>query len=192
MRKERLYQLIFITLSVLFVLVSFLVNVWLGEVYMFLLFLAVFCMSILIFSELYLRVQWNVDRRTRGFNGVINRIDGLKNSIEGGFQENKQVLNEIVDFFESLLKYLEEEKGERRSGFEGINDKFEGINDKFEGINDKFEGINDKFEGMNEFREFQEKLVVIVRQILEYQKEQTNFLNKEFEKLKNGSKTRKK
>jgi hypothetical protein len=172
---------------------------------MFLLFLTAFLGSILILTELYLRIQWNIENKSKISKKAIQETRELKNIIENKFQENKEILNEIVDFLENLLTYLEDEKSERIEEITGLKDKINETSDNLReslnnNLNEKFESttnnLNEKFKSttnkLSESSKFQEKLAVLTRQILEYQKDQTNFLNKELKKLKNGSKTRKK
>lgn len=191
MGKERLMQLVLFVSLIFLILLSFLIGITFGQFYMVLFFILIICGIFFILIELYLRVQHNINRKSNNLQkdmnnlqkdtnsigeNLHNRFESLKNQMdEINNVEINRILSELVGFNEALLQYFEDDKKERIDNFCQLQGNFK-----------------DNLESSNDIKNFQNKLVVLNQQILEYQKDQTNFLKAEVRKLKNGSRTRRK
>jgi len=208
MRKERLMQLIMFVGLILLIIISFLIGIVFGQFYMLFFFVFIVCGIFFILIELYLRVQHNINYSTHraciissnsndSFETKLNQIDSKFNEIlfaihskldesksflTNKFEEQKKIYEEIVDFFETMLEYLENEKSERES--ERESEKSERESDKNE--------IKKELESLEDIKNIQSKLTIIMRQILDYEREQTNFLNEKISKSKNASSRKRK
>lgn len=192
MDKEKKFQLYVLAGLTAVILISFFVGWKFGLIYLLIFLVAIFCASFFVLIEFYLRVQHNIDDNAKIINEIKNEIE---NKIENKIEINKEnIINrineigrvadeikkaeadisdkingerelyeEVVDFFDNLLNYLEENK----------------IDKKIEGLNQKIEESKDSHNKM------QNKMVVLLQQILEHQEDQTNFLKEEIRKLKN-------
>jgi len=152
------------------------------------LFVAAFAALISFAFEAYLRVQHNIDA---SINSTRNAIEGIKEAIEqssativGEFgAKTDKIVDEIakikssldddskkygefreemVDFFENLLIYLEENKQEISLTGDKINAKF------------------------GELEDIQSKTITLLRQSTDFQRDQAIFLEKELEEIKAG------
>ena len=171
MNRERLLQILIFFGLIFAILLSFLIGILAGEFYMTLFFIIIFCGGIFVLIELYLRIQHNIGRKFGNFFKTKNEISEMKKGFDDKFDNLNKVLKELVDFNEALLQYLEDEKEE---------------------VSDKLNNALNEFRGqISEMKELQNKIVVLMEQTLDYQKEQTNFLKDKIDKLKNGSRTRK-
>ena len=197
MSKERLMQLVVFIGLIFLILLSYLVGIMFGQFYLIFFIIIIICGIFFILIELYLRVQHNINNKSNSFQRDMNSIgenivENLHNrfyNLASNFTEvstcfdnlytqvdtvNKG-LNELVDFNEALLQYFEDDKKERIKGFCELQESFK-----------------DNLESSKNIKDFQNKLVVLNQQILEYQKDQTNFLKEEVRKLKNANSRRKK
>ena len=123
--------------AIVFMLIGILINVFFGLDFLLIYFLFVFSFILLGYLVLYLKIQHNFEKKYFGLNRSINQLDNNLNNIYSngkeelftklnqGFDEQKNIHAEIVDFFESLLKYLEDDQNERSDSFEDIGKNFE-------------------------------------------------------------------
>ncbi|MDD5193688.1 MAG: hypothetical protein PHF67_03815 [Candidatus Nanoarchaeia archaeon] len=155
MNKEGFYKYVIIVILLLIILAGFLLNLFLGlsalTLFFFICFLGVF----FFFMQLYLRIQHNIDRIKSRSEQNIN----LENSKE--FNKIKNSYEELTDFLEILIDYLEELK--KKNSEEKI----------------LLEDIKNRF---NENLEMQKKLASGVEDLFNSQYEQTIRLEKEWEK----------
>jgi phage host-nuclease inhibitor protein Gam len=137
-------------------------------------------------TEFYLRIQHNVDNNANDIKNeivinkenIINKLNEIgqvaeeikraEASIGDKINGERELYEEVVDFFENLLNYLEENKQEILN----LNDKADKRN-------------NETDQKIEELNKIQNKIVVLLQQILEHQEDQTNFLKEETGKLKN-------
>lgn len=207
MNKEKQVQL-YIFLGLAFVvLLSFFVASNLGLIYLIIFFLIIFCCALFVLVELYLRAQHNIDNARIAINELnkvkieLNNIKtDLENRITIGFGKTeadlaeknkgeKELHAEIMDFFENLLSYLEESKKDTEKIGENVNSKLEShLKDSLNYLQESkkesagiVENTNWKLE---ESKDLQSKTIVLMRQILEHQKDQALFLKEEIGKLK--------
>lgn len=195
MKRERLLQLVMFIAVIFLILFSFLIGIVFGQFYLVLFFIVIICGFFFISIELYLRVQHNIDTKineqrilskqsslqlntkfdevnvqlNKGTE-IMNTLIELKSGLDFRFEEQKKIYEEIVDFFETMLEHLEDEKRERDA-------------DKKE----REEGREEEFKNLETLKNMQSRLNVIMRQILDYEKDQTNFLNEKIGELKNAS-----
>ena len=178
MDKEKKFQLCLLAGLAAIILISFFVGWKFGLIYLLIFLVTIFCASFFVLTEFYLRVQHNIDGKAKAINeinkeNIINKIneigrvtDEIKKAeadISDKLNGERELYEEVVDFFDNLLNYLEENK----------------IDKKIEGLNQKIEESKDSHNKM------QNKMVVLLQQILEHQEDQTNFLKEEINKLKN-------
>jgi len=186
MKIEPWYLAVVFILLVTFLIGSTLVGLFFGLFYVMILALILITGSILLFLILYLRIQHNIDRQ----GNKLIKINELRGFIDNKFAENKKIYEEIVDFSESMLKFLEDEKIERKDGFDSLKQELDNIPDSLkQEVNNALESLNNNLTTkLEEKDELQKKIIVIMEQILDYQREQTGFLREEINKIKNESK----
>ena len=173
MNKEQLFQLFILIGLILLVLISYLIGVVLGQFYMIVFFFIIFLGCFFVFILLYLRIQHNIDRKAYF---VGKKID-----------EQRKVNKDIVSFFESFLKVLEEQK---RSNDVLVNFMSEQkrMNEDISGLFENL--INALNEDKEKSDEYKNKIVVLIEQILDYQKDQTDFLKDKMGKFKDVKRKR--
>ena len=160
-----------------------------GLIYLLIFLVAIFCASFFVLTEFYLRVQHNIDGNAKAINeiridaeNIINKIneigrvaDEIKKAeadINNKLNGERELYEEVVDFFENLLNYLEENKQEVANLGANLGEKADKRN-------------NETDKKIEELNKMQDKIVVLLQQILEHQEDQTNFLKEEINKLKN-------
>ena len=179
MNKEQWYIAVILIGLILFVIISGIVGLFFGEVYLIILLFMLVSGSVLFFIVLYLRIQHNLDNKGRNINGLRKFIDSKLNQ---KFNEQKKIYKEIADFFESLLKFLEDSK---RKDEEGLKNLKETIGDVDEDIENLTKELGEKF---NEQKEIQKRMAGGVENMFDSQYEQVekveSDLRKEFEDFK--------
>jgi ABC-type multidrug transport system fused ATPase/permease subunit len=173
--KEKKFQLCLLAGLIAVILISFFIGWKFHLIYLLIFLLAVFCVSLLVLTEFYLRIQHNVDNNAKAMSNKLNEISQVAEEIKRAevsigdkINGERELYEEVVDFFENLLNYLEENKQEILN----LNDKADKRN-------------NETDQKIEELNKIQNKIVVLLQQILEHQEDQTNFLKEETGKLKN-------
>ena len=189
MDKEKKFQLCLLAGLAAIILISFFVGWKFGLIYPLIFLVAIFCASFFVLTEFYLRVQHNIDGNAKAINeiridaeNIINKIneigrvaDEIKKAeadINNKLNGERELYEEVVDFFENLLNYLEENKQEVANLGANLGEKADKRN-------------NETDKKIEELNKMQDKIVVLLQQILEHQEDQTNFLKEEINKLKN-------
>lgn len=190
MDKEKKFQLCLLAGLAAIILISFFVGWKFGLIYLLIFLVAIFCASFFALIEFYLRVQHNIDGNAKAINEIKNEIkinaenkineigrvaDEIKKAeanIGDKLNGERELYEEVVDFFENLLNYLEENKQEVANLGANLGEKADKRN-------------NETDKKIEELNKMQDKIVVLLQQILEHQEDQTNFLKEEINKLKN-------
>ena len=198
MDKEKKFQLCLLAGLAAIILISFFVGWKFGLIYPLIFLVAIFCASFFALIEFYLRVQHNIDGNAKAINEInkeniidkINKIGRVADEIKKAEADISDKINgerglyeEVVDFFDNLLNYLEENKQEVANLGANLGEKADKRNNE---TDKKIEGLNQKIEeSKDSHNKMQNKMVVLLQQILEHQEDQTNFLKEEIRKLKN-------
>jgi len=103
----------------------------------------------------------------------IDKISGIKSTLDKKINDDNNFHKSITDFFEDLISELE-----------GMSSKSKDNAERLKAIKASLEELAAT---ENEINEFQKKLAVLSEQILEYQKDQAIFLKEEVLKEKNGT-----
>jgi hypothetical protein len=160
MNKEKKIKLYILAASVAVVSASFFAWNHLDPVYSAVFVVIFACGVFFVFIEFYLRIQHNVD-------DGINRIKEATKTYD---LNTFKVFNLINNNFANVIDRL----AETEKKLDSFDRMFADLkNSKGE------ENISHKIE---ELKDFQNKTIVIMRQISEYQVEQTNFLKKQLDK----------
>lgn len=193
-------------ICLLLILAAFKFALYLHDISIFFI-LASFLLLIIIILEVYLRIQHNIDNNAiavkiaikeagrenvsainnvtnntiinlaneidklvgnSSFN-MISEINKIKMYLDSKFSGEKELYEELVSFFDNILNYLEDNKKE-------ISDTGEKTNKIIENVGTKIAASKD----------LQNKIIVLLQQILDFQQDQTNFLKEEISKLKDG------
>ena len=162
MTKEKTAELLIILVSVAIILASFYVVNWFGLVYLVVFCIALYLASLYILFKLYLRIQHNTDK-------AREKIDS-----------QKQALEETVGFLENLILHLERGADKNDLNFKEINNTLEKLKYSFAKDAEALIGKTAESNRFNKLR--QEQLMVLINQLLELQKDQTNFLKQEIGK----------
>jgi hypothetical protein len=194
--------------AIVFMLIGILINVFFGLDFLLIYFLFVFSFILLGYLVLYLKIQHNFEKKYFGLNRSINQLDNNLNNIYSngkeelftklnqGFDEQKNIHAEIVDFFESLLKYLEDDQNERSDSFEDIGKNFEDIGKNFEDIGKNFEDMRKELDAkFLEQKDIQKKMASGVEDLFSSQYKQIQDVDKkwnDFVKLSKAKSSRKK
>ena len=191
--RERQLQLIIFIGIILLIVLLFFVGLIFGEFYMFLFFIIIFLGSFLVITELYLRIQKNIDVGNRNYKDI-------KKHIKKGFDEQKKVFENIIDLFENLLKLVEDENNNQEDNFRNVKNDLGNVKNNLENIPNKINELEEKFSNkmvllnesndkklntLNKIKNLQDKMIVLNQQTLEYQKDQTNFLKNKIDQIKN-------
>lgn len=160
MDKEKKVKVAMFVGILILILASFLIGFELGLIYLAIYFFIIFLFSFLFLIELYLKIQHNIDDQKvfKDYYSFDNKFDEISSDLDRKFEEQKNIQDEFVSFFEDLTKFLEQEP---KNNF-GV----------------EFKKINENIEIS------QKQTNAVVSQILELQKDQTQFLKNEIEKLK--------
>ena len=156
-----------------------------GLIYLLIFLVAIFCASFFVLTEFYLRVQHNIDGNAKAINEIKNEIkinaenkineigrvaDEIKKTeanIGDKLNGERELYEEVVDFFDNLLNYLEENKQEVANLGANLGEKADKRNNE---TDKKIEGLNQKIEeSKDSHNKMQNKMVVLLQQILEHQ-----------------------
>jgi len=162
MSKEEKVQLYILLASFIAVLVSFFIGIKFGLIYLIIFFIIIFCASFFFLIQLYIRIQHNID------NSIIVANIRIKHNIDNSII----VANEITKIKVDLDSKLSGEK-----------ELYEEIVSFFDNM---LSYLEENKKELAELKELQNKLIVIMQQILECQQDQTLFLKKQIEKTEGG------
>lgn len=173
MNKERLTGVFVIFGAVVIALVGFLFSLIFSFEILLIYLTFIFSIISLGYLILYLKIQHNLEKKYSGLKYQINkeifyRLDEQKNYLEEGFNKQKNYLEEVVDFLESLLKYLETEKVDRLEGFEDIKKEI--------------------YDGFLEQKEMQKKMASGVEDLFNTQYEQVKSIEKRWKEFADSKK----
>lgn len=183
MNKENWYLSIFTLGLCLGLLILFFAGILYGGIYsLFLLCFFIVALSV-VFVYLYLRIQHNIDSR---FISLSKNNDILKDKIN----ESKKIQEDLIDFLENLLLYLEKEKEILERG-KGLLDNYSSKSDKMleKGL-EEIKEIQRKFAEGNEnmmdmhYNHIQESNKKIMQELENHKKEITNIIKKKAPKVK--------
>lgn len=183
MTKEQRFKTMVWAGAFCLILASFYIGIKLGIVYLAIFLVCILCAEFFVLLQFYLRIQHNIDNSIAAVDEVsriselniinivnevrtlksdvanlYNEIIALKNDLNSKLSSEKELFEQIVDFFEDLLNYLEDNKKEIAEI-----------------------GINSA-KKIEELKDFYGKVVILLQQIAEYQEDQTDFLKKEMDK----------
>ncbi len=153
MNKENFYNLIIVLVFLLLTLMSILIYIFLNQTALILMIFIIFLAAIFFFIQLYLKIQHNIDR--------VGSYDKPLQKTSNEFKKIRESSENIIDFLEILIKYLEELKNK-----ETKTESYETF-------------LKDKF---NEITEMQKKMAAGVEDLFNSQYELTLKLAKDWEK----------
>ena len=145
MNRENKFRIILILfLGILFVL-AWMIFLFFGINYFLLFMFAVFLFFVLVFLELYFRIQHNIDK-----------------SIGSALSKQKSFYEELLDFFDILLSQLEKTKNENEEKFHEQKDMHKRMAAGFEDM------FNSSHEQIDELKKhIEDKINLVEKEISE-------------------------